>query len=1018
MADDLDEIDIYAQAKDLPTEELEKLCKDNKPMIPCPVPTCGKGPFKGEHGLRVHLVKIHKKPLESFSDKTDQQPNDDIYQKPITPPPTTLSLPPHLPPPSIPPNNTTVTLPTTDTPHTPTIQPTIITTSNLTPIPVIRPIQTIETLPRYPIVPPPPNRPVSVPTENLLNFNILDQTQTNLSTTINTLHNHLPSLPAFAISQDTPTSTFIPSSTNNVSEHNPSTQGTTAAPVRDQHLPFFPVTPIPQSINPTASKVHLASPAHSTPNNLNNSSNNHPDDTPTSGTVPNTPSATISPLLSEQDLLLTLENQQKTISHLNNVIHTQHSEITHLKQTLGSLQTQLNGKLAEVASLNKNLNTLANRNKGNLESKEQEFQEAILRQTQLEHEVINSQSTIQTYMAYFRTYQAESQLNAQTISDLRSSLNTANKKIIEFSKLTDTCNSQINSYKSQVEDLCSQIEGLTSKNSELNNELDSCKEANRSLSNTLSNTTATYDQTTNNLKTENQSLNQTSTSLCKQIQDLLTKQDQLQRSLDNANTKSNEMEIKYQTMLHKLRAIPTPNLSSIHSDITSPERNTTHNQPTSRTTASNTHMMEVDDDIDYLQSETDPHPRHLVHMVRTQNNAGLQPNAPIQSNYPDPYLMATLLNNYNIKTLSHRELYASGLSAARSLSKWLSSIDVAVSDEGTKVSLAIKKLDVEILERLKRCNPNLHSITWEGLKSCLRSYLTLPDFRSMITDLYSQRFDGEEHPSAYFSSLSALRNTISSVYPDNQREIPNLIELVKHCMISPIQNPYRSILVNDLKIYHDNLDEFLAKFATMYNTIPHQTLIYNYKRHDYANNISTFPDIQTNQLSHYTPYYNIPQTNYTTIPYNQNNPHAHNIQFPQSPFQPPITQPQTFPYNDPNRFQNPRSNPSKNNQNQSHQANYTQSKPWQLWEDWNCPSCNQFNEKKFFNCSNCKIPCPNQPTDCTACPCGRRLYSQAQRCFYCHLPRTTPTTQLNRPQQITPTQQTTPPQQTTQPQQK
>ena len=81
--------------------------------------------------------------------------------------------------------------------------------------------------------------------------------------------------------------------------------------------------------------------------------------------------------------------------------------------------------------------------------------------------------------------------------------------------------------------------------------------------------------------------------------------------------------------------------------------------------------------------------------------------------------MATLLNNYNIRTFTHIELYTNGLAAAETLSNWLNSINVAVTDPITKVSLAINNLDVEILERLKRYSPDPHTLTWNQLVSRL-----------------------------------------------------------------------------------------------------------------------------------------------------------------------------------------------------------------------------------------------------------------------------------------------------------
>ena len=763
-----------------------------------------------------------------------------------------------------------------------------------------------------------------------------------------------------------------------------------------------------------------------------------------------------------RDIKLALQEKDITISQLTTTVQERIRDVNQLNHTVTTLQAQLNYKNTEIASLQKHLQDLANQ--GNPDSCEQRLQQSILKRSQLEQDLILKENKHHTAITYLQTYYSQHQANVKKINTLNNNLLNANNKVVELSNLTDY-------NRSQIKTMQSHIDTLNSKTALLSKELDSSKETNSTLINNekelntensnLNHTNSTLRKQVSDLKadqdhlqlslneaqsnidalnsktallskelessketnsilindkkelnTENSNLNHTNSTLRKQVSDLQANQDQLQQSLNEAINQRSKVETRLHTLSNKLRRFNTPNLSSITSANTTPDHSTPaiHNQAISQTNAANDLYDSMDEDDESLPPHNiNPQTHQTINMMKAQIPSHTQPNATTHNNNPDPYLMATLLNHYNIRTMTHPELYATGLAAAKCLSKWLNSIDVTVQDPVTKVSLAIKKLDVEILERLKHCNPDLHAITWDELIFRLRSYLSLPKFRDMITELYSQRYEGDEHPSAYYSGLSALRNTVISVYPDNHREIPSLYDLIRNCMISAVKNPWRHILANDLRICDDNLDQFLTKFAHYYDSVGPQNLIHNYRRPDYSNNIKHTRPEDLHHSPIHNPYYQTPPPNYHHNQLNHNIPRPQQNQIHQPPFHPSHTQPNTFHFTNPNRFQNHLNNPPtlyppSHYPPPSHQANYTDSKPWQQWDDWTCPPCGKLNSKKFFTCPTCNSPCPNQPTDCVPCACGRRIYIQAKRCFYCKRPNTSTNTQPIPTQQIPPPQ--------------
>ena len=189
---------------------------------------------------------------------------------------------------------------------------------------------------------------------------------------------------------------------------------------------------------------------------------------------------------------------------------------------------------------------------------------------------------------------------------------------------------------------------------------------------------------------------------------------------------------------------------------------------------------------------------------------------------PTNNLISTLVKDHNIPILTSRNLYTHYQLATNSLSNWKNSIDLASQDPLIKVSLALARLDEDLLNRLRRLKPNLHAFTWNNLNWRLESYITpvnlqslfinedepsLTQFRLMLTTNFSRYYDGTEPPTDYIDMLICLHNTICSEHLDRFNEIPTLHDLIQRTMIRKIRNPWREILSKELRNSKNNLDD-------------------------------------------------------------------------------------------------------------------------------------------------------------------------------------------------------------------
>ena len=184
----------------------------------------------------------------------------------------------------------------------------------------------------------------------------------------------------------------------------------------------------------------------------------------------------------------------------------------------------------------------------------------------------------------------------------------------------------------------------------------------------------------------------------------------------------------------------------------------------------------------------------------------------------------------NIRTLTHTDIYVENTSSITPLDQWIDSIATTIDDPATKMAVALQKLDEEILGRLRRHYPDIHTLTWDELATKLQSFIEPPEFDTLLSELYAQRYthiDALGGPSSYFTQIHTLRTTILSKYPDRHDEIPSLKELITISMVYATKNPWRHILSDHLNMCGDHLDIFLVKFSSMSRTIPLQDFLCN-----------------------------------------------------------------------------------------------------------------------------------------------------------------------------------------------
>ena len=865
---------------------------------------------------------------------------------------------------------------------------------------------------------PPKLGPNSISSDSI-HTSSLTATPSSSETAITTITSPTPSTQTFVPSNHTPANskTHSPTQNNNIS---------LPLVLLEDHTPSNPTTLIPET-------------THSLTNH------SHSDNSPQFTAYPNT--------------------YQQKIDHLLEIIRGYHIELQNYKDTITQLQAQNSFKNEKIELLKRNIKEMSDHDPTDSDATEHKLNLYMIKISELEQKCHSQEATLRTYSLNLLHYAHLVKTKQKALGDTTKKLHNSDEKVVQFNNLTENLRTKIRTLESKLHELNKSLEPSISRNNSLEmdlarlentiaeNELTlkNLKQENLTLTQSLNTKQTTMTELQNTIDQTQQRINQRNNSLEIELsclentleekeltlkklkeenltltQSLSTQQitmselqntiDLTQQILNQTKIQCTETQHKYLTLLESTKPARAPsNTSSFFSPPhTTVDRssqlhhtsNLNHNTPDQNDLVHNNNSnLDNDnyDDVFLLPHNSNPPPHHSINMMKTPlQNVHIQQHDPARTNNLDPYLMANLLNNYNIRTLTHPELYTNGLPAAKALSKWLNSIDVAVDNPDYKVKLAIQKLDVEILERLKRYNENLHKFTWDQLRTRLQSYLTLPDFRSTLTELYLQKFEGEEHPSAYFSTLSSLRRIILSVYPSHIKEIPSLQELIKHCMIAALHNPYRNILNNDLRICNNNLDDFLTKFAMIYDSTRPEALIINYRHSDFANNISTSINIP-NTPKFYPPgsllqppapnQHSLTNNhNYPYNQYNQNFPYLNNNQsHPNNFFRPPYP-PTQFHETTNNRFQTPQYQPMPHQHLHTHQANQLQTKPWTIWKAWDCP-CGQHNDKKNYNCQACKIPGQNQPTDCSPCQCGRRVYIQSRYCFYCKSPKPRPTSQ-------------------------
>ena len=404
---------------------------------------------------------------------------------------------------------------------------------------------------------------------------------------------------------------------------------------------------------------------------------------------------------------------------------------------------------------------------------------------------------------------------------------------------------------------------------------------------------------------------------------------------------------------------------------------------------------------------SDTHRSNNNHRSQNHSSHGMDVYAGIQ--------LATLANNTNIKTLNPDELYRSNIHGPLSLSRWINSIEVATPDSRMRAQLAVQKLDTSILERLRQDGGDIHTIPWSTLISKLYNYLTPSSFENALKNLYDMQYDGGEHPSTYYSMLCGLRRTLTAQYPHLQNRIPSLKKMVSNCMLPNVTRTYRNFLANYINTQDNTLDEFLSRFAKIYDDEPHSTLFYR-NGNDFANvnHMGQFPS------STHLPYY---PHNTLTPPFpvhGGNHPHTYN---PSEHYALQQTAHYTPPLSTDHRFRTQQTLPHNHNTRQqqqpptrtlthtyhntqphtqqhtlpqhTHDVHRIQTRPWDSWNNWDC-SCGQHNSRQRGTCAKCNFPCPQQPEDCRLCECGRRVFIHAKTCFYCKKESNTLNQQNNR----------------------
>lgn len=347
--------------------------------------------------------------------------------------------------------------------------------------------------------------------------------------------------------------------------------------------------------------------------------------------------------------------------------------------------------------------------------------------------------------------------------------------------------------------------------------------------------------------------------------------------------------------------------------------------------------------------------------------------------------LAALNNSSNITVLGQDGLYDDNIRSAVALSKWVTSIEAATPDNNLRAQLAVQKLDSEILDRIRGTNGDVHNIPWDTLISKLYRMVTPSSFDVALARLYKMEYSGNGHPATFFSLLCRYRGTMEAMFPSQKQIIPSLKSVIRKCLLGKLSKAYKGVLGSHLMTCQtpEDLDDFLGKFARIYNEEPRNVLFVD-KNTDYINTLTDSPSSRnwdwhntgfspTNTTHTQSPFPyqggSYPQTH---VPYPQNNSWQH--QTPQHNNLPSNTQ----HTNDSHQiWQKSHIKPSPNFSNHR-----IQTRPWDLWQPWDC-QCGERNNKNRATCTKCEVVCPEQPTDCHVCTCGRRVFIHSKKCPYC-----------------------------------
>ena len=404
------------------------------------------------------------------------------------------------------------------------------------------------------------------------------------------------------------------------------------------------------------------------------------------------------------------------------------------------------------------------------------------------------------------------------------------------------------------------------------------------------------------------------------------------------------------------------------------EKNIKNTQESRRISSLPKFIMEEEDLEDFSDDENEIN--HTAYTTSWNNN----PHHTAGANM-DPYAGYHLAGlTTNLKVLQPHELYRENIQGAQALNSWLRSIEVATPDSKVRARIALSKMDPEILERL---GGNIHGIPWHNLKNKLFGFITPSTHDEAIRKLYQMEYEGHEHPATFYSMLRGYLRTLESTFPRDKS--PSLKTIVRQCLLGGLQAKIRKYL-NQVLNDTDSIDDFLNKFTRIYNDTPKNMLFKeNYSDNiNFINNQNYPPPHESNwypNKSHQQEYRPSPMPPYLgdRIPDFRNTTNGRPPHNPYNSFG--VSRP--FPQQPNSIFNSHTTRPFLSNSFRDQcNANQDRNRPWLLWENWTC-KCGEENMRSRATCNKCNQSCENQPEDCKPCKCGRRVYINAQYCFYC-----------------------------------